>query len=102
MDSYEKLIYENLDKGTQYKLTASEFRDVEYVHLRKYYLNFEGEWVPSKEGAAIPATIANMYALLDGVIELCAHEESIRSLEAHIRSKISDLKNANQSVTIDS
>ncbi len=91
---YEKLIYENLEKGQQYRLTVSEFRDVQYLHVRKYFLDYEGEWVPTKEGAAIPATIQNTYALLDGLIEICSKEESIDSLIKHFEQKIIDLKSS--------
>ena len=46
MDLYEKLIFENEEKGFQYKLTVSEFREVQYLHVRKYFLSYEGEYVP--------------------------------------------------------
>ena len=90
---YEKLIYENEEKGFQYKLTITEFRDVQYLHVRKYFLSYEGEWLPTKEGASIPATIQNTYALLDGLMEICSNEESIDSMVDHFEKKIIDLKN---------
>lgn len=91
---YEKLIFENEDKGFQYRLTVSEFREVQYLHLRKYFLSYEGEWLPTKEGASIPATIQNTYALLDGLIEICSKEESVDSINTHFTSKINDLKSS--------
>ncbi len=95
MDSellYEKTIFENEDKGFQYRLTVTEFRGVQYLHVRKYFLSYEGEWMPTKEGAAIPATIQNTFALLDGLIEICSKEESIDSISEHFAQKIADLK----------
>lgn len=89
---YEKIIFENLEKGFQYRLTVNEFRDVQYVHIRKYFLSYEGEFVPTKEGAAIPATIQNTFALLDGLIEICSAEESIDSIAKHFEQKIADLR----------
>jgi len=100
MEVYEKLIYENMDKGYQYRLTVSEFRDVEYLHIRKYFLSYEGEWVATKEGAAIPATIHNTYALLDGLLELCSKAEGTESIVQHLETKILDLKNTVNPVTI--
>ena len=91
---YEKLLFENEEKGFQYRLTVSEFRDVQYLHVRKYFLSYEGEWVPTKEGAAMPATIQNTFALLDGLIEICSKEESIDAIAEHFEQKIADLKNA--------
>lgn len=91
---YEKLIYENEEKGFQYKLTVTDFRNVQYLHVRKYFLSYEGEWLPTKEGATIPATIQNTFALLDGLIEICSNEESIDSIVTHFDQKIIDLKNS--------
>ena len=93
---YEKLIFENEEKGFQYRLTVSEFRDVQYIHVRKYFLSYEGDWLPTKEGAAIPATIQNTFALLDGLIEICSYEESIDSIAEHFEKKIADLKKSRE------
>lgn len=93
MDKYEKLIYENMDKGYQYRLTVSEFRDQEYLHVRKYFLTYEGDWTPSKEGASIPCTINNTYALLDGLLEVVSKAEGSDSIVTHLENKISSLKN---------
>jgi len=92
MDLYEKLIFDNEEKGFQYKLTVSEFRDVQYIHVRKYFLSYEGEYIPTKEGASIPATIQNIFALLDGLIEICANEESVDVITEYFGKKISQLQ----------
>ena len=96
MEIYEKVLYENMDKGYQYRLTVSEFRELEYLHIRKYFLSYEGEWVATKEGAAIPASIQNTYALLDGLLELCSKAEGNEAIIQHLETKISDLKSATQ------
>lgn len=70
----------------------SEFRGVQYVHVRKYFLSYEGEYVPTKEGASIPATIQNIFALLDGLIDICSAEESVDVITEYFGSKISHLK----------
>lgn len=90
---YEKLIYENLEKGYQYKLTCTEFRELEYVHLRKYFLSYEGEWVPSKEGASIPASLQNVYSLLDGVLDICSRHENIDAIRTHLENKLKQFEN---------
>lgn len=96
MDKYEKLIYENMDKGYQYRLTVSEFRDQEYLHVRKYFLSYEGEWIPSKEGAALACTIQNTWALLDGLLDVVSKAEGNDGLLAHLESKILELKSVSQ------
>ena len=89
---YEKILFENLDKGFQQRLVVNEFREVQYLHIRKYFLTYEGEWQASKEGASIPASIENIYALLDGLIDICSKEESIDAITTHFSQRIIDLK----------
>lgn len=88
---YEKLIYENTDKGYQYRLVVSEFREVQYLHLRKYFQTYEGDFVPSKEGATIPVTIENVFALLDALVEITSAEESSGIIIKYFGDKITDL-----------
>ena len=72
---YEKLIYENQDKFYQLRLTVSEFREKYYVNVRKYFLSYESEWIPSKEGVSMEASINNIASLLEGLLEIVSKEE---------------------------
>lgn len=72
---YNKTIEENMDKGFQVRLVVNEFRDIEYIQLRKYFLTYEGEWQASREGISIPASTENIYALLDGLLDICSRAE---------------------------
>ena len=84
MDSnilYERLIEENLEKGFQVKLVVNDFKDVTYIQLRKYFLSYEGDWVPSREGVSIPASLENIYALLDGLFDICSQAEGYEIIE---------------------
>lgn len=73
---YEKLIYENQDKFYRLYLTVSEFRDKYYVNIRKYFQSYEGDFVPSKEGISMEASINNISSLLEGLLEIVSQEES--------------------------
>jgi len=95
MSNYERIISENLDKNSQLRLVLSEFRDVEYVHLRKYYQDYEGNWMPTKEGASFPATIQSIYSLLDGLVEICATQESVDSISTHLEERLVALNEQN-------
>ena len=64
-----------MDKGFQIRLVVNEFRDVEYIQLRKYFLTYEGDWQASREGISVPATVENIYGLLDGLLDICAKAE---------------------------
>jgi hypothetical protein len=72
---YERLVEENLEKGFQVKLVVNDFRDVTYIQLRKYFLTYEGDWVPSREGISIPASIENIQSLLYGLLDVCSRAE---------------------------
>jgi len=82
---YEKLIYTNEDKFFQVRLVVSEFRDSIYLHIRKYFLSFEGEYIPSKEGVSFPASMSNTYALLEGMVEICAKEENRTAITKYLQ-----------------
>jgi len=90
---YEKIIYENEPKAYQLRLVINTFREKEYLHLRKYFLSFEDGYIPTKEGASMEASIQNIYALLDGLLEIVSTAEGIDGLEEHFGKKILDLKN---------
>jgi hypothetical protein len=90
---YEKLIYENMDKFYQLRLTVSEFRDKLYFNIRKYFLSYESEWIPSREGVSMEASMENTYALLDGVFDVLSKaegEEIIKHYYARISNEQAD------------
>lgn len=82
----EKLLWEDLEKGFQYRLTVSEFRDVVYLNIRKYFLSFEGEFIPSKEGATFPLTLSSLTALLDGLMEIATKADKDEVLNKYFES----------------
>lgn len=84
---YNRIIDENMEKGFQVRLVVNEFRDVEYIQLRKYFLTYEGGWQASREGVSVPATIENIYGLLDGLLDLCAKAEG-EDIIRHYAAKI--------------
>ena len=92
---YEKLIYENSDKFYQLRLTVSEFRDKYYVNIRKYFQTYEGDFQASKEGVSMEASIGNINALLEGLLEITSKEESGEIITRLYNERISQ---ANQSI----
>lgn len=89
---FEKLIYQNDDKFYQVRLTISEFRDTHYVNIRKYFQSYEGEYVPSREGISMEASLHNLFALLDGLMEICSYAESIEVVLKHLSRFMADPK----------
>jgi len=90
-DVYEKIILEQEDKEIQYRLVVSNFNDVEYVHIRKYYLDFEGEYKPTKEGVCIPFELNSLSNLFEGLVELLSLSESKNIIQEHFKDLLTDL-----------
>ena len=82
---YEKIVSENVNGTEQIRLTINEFRGVEYIHLRKYYLDFEGDFKPSKDGVAMPLDFENSKALFEGLVEILSLAEAKQILETHFK-----------------
>ena len=69
-EAYSRVIHYDPLKETQIRLTINTFRGVEYLHLRKYYMDFEEEWKPSTEGVAMPLDFYNSKELFSGLVEI--------------------------------
>ena len=82
---YERIIHYNEEKEIQVRLTVSTFRGIEYLHLRKYYLAFDEEWMPSSEGIAIEIDFDNSRELFAGLVEILSLAESKDILEEHFK-----------------
>jgi len=82
---YQKVISQSEDGAEQIKLTINEFRGVEYLHIRKYYLDFEGDFKPSKDGVAMSLNFENSKALFEGLVEILSLAEAKGILETHFK-----------------
>ena len=82
---YSKVIEENLEKGVQFRLVVNEFREQTYIQFRKYFLSYEGEWLPSKEGVSAPVSFDNVYAILDGMFDICSQAEGEEIIERYYK-----------------
>ena len=82
---YTKLVHENAEGTEQIRLTINEFRDIEYLHLRKYYLDFDGDFKPTKDGVAMPIDFENSKTLFEGLVEILSLTEVKDILENHFK-----------------
>ena len=82
---YEKIISENEEATEQLRLTINTFRDVEYLHLRKYYLDFDGDFKPSKDGVAMKLNFSNSRGLFEGLVEIISLAEAKDILEEQFK-----------------
>ena len=88
---YEKVIHYDEEKHVQVRLAIKEFRGIEYLHLRKYYLDFNEEWKPSSEGIAMQLDFNNSRNLFVGLVEILSLAESREIIEEHFADLIKDL-----------
>lgn len=88
---YERIIHYDTVKEVQIRLTINYFHGVEYLHLRKYYLGFEEEWLPSNEGVAMPLTISNSRELFSGLTEILSLAESKEILEKEFKEQLDNI-----------
>jgi hypothetical protein len=88
---FEKVINYDQEKEIQIRLTVSTFRGVEYLSLRKYYLDFHEEWKPTPDGISMPITIENSRELFVGLTEILSLAESKSVIEEEFKDIISDL-----------
>ena len=59
--------------------------------MRKYYLDFEEEWKPTRDGISMPLDFDNSRNLFVGLVEILSLAESKEIIEEHFGDLIQDL-----------
>lgn len=70
-DVLDAVIFENTEWGKQVRMTVSEFLGNHYLGLREYYLDFSGDWLPTKNGMSFPYnldTTTNMFQAFTSIL----------------------------------
>lgn len=86
---YSRIIY--VTEHFQVRLTINRFRGTEYLHLRRYYLDFTEEWKPTKEGVSMPLEIENSKELFIGLIEILSLAESKDVIISNFKELLEDI-----------
>lgn len=87
-DIFYRVIHETPDK--QIRLVVNEFREVEYLHLREYYLDFDEVWCPSNKGVSMPLTIDNSKQLFAGMLEILSLAEQKELIQEHFKELLEE------------
>lgn len=74
-DKLDSIIYEDIENGIQVRLTISEFLGRHYLGIRKYYLSFEGDWLPTKVGMSFPYTLDSVTKLYGAFADILSKAE---------------------------
>lgn len=72
---FSRTVHYDPIKEIEVRLTINEFRGVQYIHIRKYFLDFEGEWVPTKDGISMPLNISCTLSLFLALSEIMSEAE---------------------------
>lgn len=80
----DEVICEIPEKYIQWRLTVNVFRGKEYMHLRKYFMDMEGEYIPSKEGACIEVNIQRISNLVSALLKLLSDAEALETVLGHL------------------
>ena len=88
---YSRIIHEKHTGDEQIRLVVNSFRNQEYLHFRKYYLDFEGEWQPSKEGISMPLDLTNSREMFSALVEILSLTENKKEVFKYFEDLIEDL-----------
>ena len=88
---YEHIIHYDEAKETQIRVVVSTFRGIEYLHLRRYYLDFDEEWKPSPEGIAMPLDFDNSRELFRALTEILSLAESKAIIEENFKDLLDSI-----------
>jgi|TARA_R110001592_G_scaffold88415_8_gene260428 hypothetical protein len=86
---YEKIIHET--EADQVRLVVNTFRDVEYISLRKYYMDFDEEWKPTRQGVTMVLDFDNSRNLFEGLVEILSLAESKAILEDNFKDLLDEI-----------
>lgn len=75
----------------QVRLTVNVFRGVEYLSVRKYYMDFSEQWMPTKDGVSMPLDLSNAKELFIGLVEILSLAESKDVIISNFRELIQDI-----------
>lgn len=90
-DMYERVIHYDEEKQVQIRLTVNTFRGVEYLSLRKYYMDFNEEWKATPEGISMALDFNNSRELFAGLVEILSLAESKDILEEQFKEQLDTL-----------
>ena len=89
-EEFSRVVHISEEGDYQVRLTVNTFRCKENLHLRKYYLSFDEEWLPTKDGIALPLDLDNSYQLFTGLVEILSLAESRDRVLEHFKDAFTE------------
>ena len=78
---YSKVIYQSEFK--QIRMTISEFKDVEYIHFREYFQDFDEDQKTTNKGIYIHLDIESSKEVFRGISEVLSLAENKEVIEEY-------------------
>ena len=78
---YEKDIYLFPCGTKKAAIRLIEYGAREFLDLRVYYLGYEEDWLPTKEGFRIEATLESVSGIFDALVDLLSNKEATKLSE---------------------
>ena len=75
-----EVIYEDEVKGLQVRLTVSEFRGNYYIGLRKWFMDLEEDWYPTKQGFSWSYNLMTTSNLFSAVTKILSKAEVLHEV----------------------
>lgn len=88
---YEHIIFYDEEKQTQIRVVVSTFNGIEYLHIRKYYMDFDEEWKPTRDGINMPLDFHNSRELFRALTEILSLAESKAIIEENFKDLLDSI-----------
>lgn len=79
-DLIDRVFYEDRNKEIQLRLTVSEFRGNYYMGLRKWVIDIDDSWIPTKQGFTFPYNLATTTNLFGAFCEVLSEAEVLHEV----------------------
>lgn len=73
---YSKVFWQSDAKDFQWRITVSTFMGQQYLNIRKYFLTFEEDYQPTREGMSIPLDMSSSFKLASGLLDILSNAEA--------------------------
>lgn len=86
-DALDEIIYENQSRDTQIRLTVSEFKGNYYIGIRKWVIDIDDSWMPTKQGFTFPYNINTTSAMFRALTKILSRAEVLHEVLKEIDFK---------------
>ena len=79
-DLIDVIIGEHPEKGVQYRLSVTEFRDEKYLSIREWYADYDNKFSPSNNGFTVLYGLSTVSSLFHALKTLLSQAETLETV----------------------